>query len=148
MDSKLTQAIIAFKARPAIDQLGLSDPDCAKGRCDGVAQDLFVFLHARGLRGLAIIQGLGLKTGLGQDCAREWKKFQGQEMCLGHVVVRAGRRVVDLTGRQFGSQYAPEIYPLKTFRQRWREVKEGPYFSVEAKSIREIIRDASSRPSP
>jgi 8-oxo-dGTP pyrophosphatase MutT (NUDIX family) len=82
----------------------------------------------------SLIAGTGFKKPLGRDAEPMWLDLGPGS--LSHVVVRVGPWVIDMTGKQFGSQYADPIYPFSTFRQRWAKTRRINKATPQMNAIR------------
>ena len=99
--------------------------DLGRGDCDSVSNVLVDFLEDHGVSAV-LLSGEGFVPPLGEDAEGLWIQLAGDKAFqetpdkgLMHVVVLVGDTVVDLTGRQFGSDYADPIYSLSEFKRRW-----------------------------
>ena len=99
-------------------------PSDTKGRCDGIATRMQKWLELRGIKS-KIVQATGFIPPLGADAHPDWLGFSGKDQkFLGHVVVRIGDKVIDLTSSQFGKKYEkPYVMSMAEFRKRWKKIK-------------------------
>jgi len=101
-----------------------SSPLDTKGKCDGVATRMQDWLESRGIKS-KIVQATGFVPPLGEDAHPDWLGFAGKDQrFLGHVVVRIGNKVIDLTSSQFGKMYEkPYVMTIGDFKKRWKKIK-------------------------
>lgn len=99
-----------------------------RGDCINMSTAFRAYLADRGYSA-TLLNGTGFTGTLGDDANSLWRMLFGEmkerPLPLVHTVVQVGHWVVDLTGWQFGSQYAETVYPVSTFRQRWETMQRG-----------------------
>jgi hypothetical protein len=66
--------------------------------------------------------GEGFMSPVGEDAIPLYKHTSPSN--FQHMVVKWGDEVIDLTGKQFGSQYANPIYPFVDFKRHWLKVRK------------------------
>lgn len=144
-ESKDSQTENTFTVKDVIgdfikkSSIDFNNPNETKGECDTIANKLYVDLSRNGIKNLEIIEGIGLKQGLGEKNAWEDKKEDAKY--FSHVVVKIGDNIIDLTGSQFGKKYNKKMYSFSDFKKNWTKIKDGPYWS-EAKKIKENSNSA------
>lgn len=91
-------------------------PEDFQGTCDGVSSDLYKFLLDKG-HDIELIEGIGVKFELPKNHPNI-----NIPQYVSHVVLKAGNKVVDLTGRQFGFDKV-RIIPLSQFKKQFKKIK-------------------------
>lgn len=120
--------------------------DLNRGDCDSVSNVFADFLEDKGIKS-HLLQGEGFVPPLGRDAEPLYLQLTGDlafqktpDKGLVHVVVQVeGGQVVDLTGRQFGSEYAEPIYSLSEFKQRWQHVSRAHRSERRVNKIRQML---------
>lgn len=130
--SSLEEDVADFLAeRPGLD---VASAESTKGKCHDVSRELAGFLRERGHDALAV-EGTNPRDPLPADAHPYWREFVDTKSVtaarfkvdnrkfLYHVVVKVGRRTVDLTGAQFGSGWSAVLWTWADFQARWRRLR-------------------------
>ena len=117
----------------------LEDGNLSKGRCDSVAKDLAKHLNEKGIKA-KVIGAEGFKGDLPKDAHPEWIKFLEKDpkdkKFLWHSVVMTDDAIIDLTGSQYGKQYAGvRILTHEQFAKEWDSFKTHPAYPEKSEKV-------------
>ncbi len=91
-------------------------PEDFVGTCDGVSSDLYKYLKDKGYD-VELIEGIGAKFPL-----PETHPHVNIPEYVTHIVLKAGNKVADLTGRQFGFDKV-RVMSLSQFKKEFKKIK-------------------------
>ena len=106
-------------------QRSLGTCDLNRGDCDMMSNVFSDWFEDQTGVELPLWSGEGFLPPLGKDANELWVMLSGDlafergDKPLNHVVAVWGKWVIDLTGKQFGSQYRETVYPFAEFKKRW-----------------------------
>ena len=120
--------------------------DLNRGDCDMMSNVFADWFEDQTGVALEIWSGQGFLPPLGKDANGLWLMLSGDsahergvEKPLGHVVVKMGDWVVDLTGGQFGGLYSDPVYPFSVFKRNWSEVSRVRRADRKLNAIRKMM---------